>query len=260
MSHPIMSANWHYAPGAKRTEVDDDPITHGTCVASKIAGARFGVAKDTHIEILKATLNVADLTWAFLKARDDIRWRNREKKSVILFTGGALEPFYPGQDLQQPWTRLKQLMQDLIDADVVIVVSSGNQAQRNPRVDLIPAVWATRDYPLVVVGSVDNDGKSAWFSQGPNQVTAYAPGNTVQCALDTEYRSQFRYGTSYSAAMVSAPKDSKLVKAILSIGVGSWSGSLFPWARQETFQGWKGQDSVECSGLHSNHSKLAKSS
>lgn len=203
MNDPIESTDWHYSPGAKRTETDDSTVSHGTCVASKAAGAIYGVAKDARLIILKATLSLADIWWALLRARDDIRLHNRQMKSVVLLAALARVPYYPGQDLEQPWYSVKRLMQELIESDAVIVVPAGNEAGRNKNVDLLPALWESRTFPIIVAGTIDDDGVTADFSQGPDHVTAYAPGDPVRCAIGNGYTSHLERGTSFSAGMVS---------------------------------------------------------
>jgi len=205
MKYPIESTDWHYAPGAKRTQTDDSLTGHGSCVASKAACARSGVAKDSRLIVIKATLHVADISWALVKARDDIRANDRQTKSVVLVPATARDPYYPGQELQQPWSRVRELMQELMDSDAVIVVPSGNEVKRSRDVDLLPALWESPAFPIIVAGSVDNDGVTAPFSQGPSHVTAYAPGARIQCALGSGYGSGLNEGTSFSAGMVSLP-------------------------------------------------------
>jgi len=42
--------DWHYAPiGVHKSETDDSPLQHGSCVASKAAGAGYGVSKESRL-------------------------------------------------------------------------------------------------------------------------------------------------------------------------------------------------------------------
>ena len=260
MNFPIESADWHYAPSAKRTESDDAEDKHGTCVASKVAGARFGVAKDAHIVMLKATPNIGDVLWAFLTARDDIRMHHRHAKSVVLWAFGAKTAYFPGQDFQQPWVLLKRFMQELIDSDVIIVVPAGNEAERSGHVDILPARWESDRFPILISGSVDIDGDSSWFSQGPDHVNVYAPGDPVQCAVGDEYQSKFETGTSLSAAMVSSLKDGEGPVLKADMFPGRRFGCLFPKLQNSTLSYRIWPDSVFSASLYSRYCKLAEES
>lgn len=140
MDTPIESTDWHYAPLVKRTETDDGDPLHGSYVASKAAGARFGIAKNARSVMLKASLHLADVLWASVKARDDIRAHSRQKKFVVVWAGSPNVPYSPGQNLSSPWMRLKQLMREPMYSDVVNVFPSGNGAERSGQVDTLPAL------------------------------------------------------------------------------------------------------------------------
>lgn len=85
-------------------------------------------------------------------------------------------------------------------------MSSGNHALDNKDVDTLPAGWADAVFPLIVAGSVNNNGILSSFSQGPSHVTTWAPGEDVQCASRRNAQRQnfqLETGTSFSAGMVS---------------------------------------------------------
>ena len=195
--------DWYYGPRVIQSKTDDGKDSHGSCVASKVAGALNGVSKNSHIIMLKATLVVSDIVWAFSKALDDITAQNRQKKSVVLFAATSTNGDFSTD--AYPWTAIKPIMQSLFDTDVAIVVPSGNSAVAPHRydVDTLPALWESPIFPLIVVGAVDNTGSLVRFSQGPGHVTVSAPGVDVSCAKK-DNPSASGTGTSFSAAMVSS--------------------------------------------------------
>lgn len=195
MTFGLRKRDWHFAPtSVQKTETDDSPIQHGSCVASKAAGAGFGVSRESRLIILKATTRVSNLNWALYKARDDIAANNREGKSVVLFAKSNKDLGIPAGD---GWPRMRSYMKELFDMDVVVVNSAGNKGTRPGRrqIDTVPQLYESSDFPLIVAGAVDNEGLRVPLSQGPAHVTAWAPGFNVGCV-----RGQYTSGTGTSAS------------------------------------------------------------
>jgi len=187
---------WHLPPWAQQSKTDSSEDWHGSCVSSQAAGLKSGVAKESRLLMLKSSQNLRDIFWAFSQARDSFRESRQEGRSVILFTAAARNT---GESLSY-WIRVKEIMRELFEADAVIVVPAGNYAQEEGRrqIDTIPARWSSLDFPLIVVGAVNSLRFPATFTQGPKNVTVYAPGVDVICANKPEAS-----GMSYAAALVS---------------------------------------------------------
>ena len=152
--------------------------------------------------MVKSSQRLRDIFWAFSFTRDSFMDGDFKNRSVILFTASARQT----RENLSYWIRIKSIMQDMLDAGAVIVVPSGNYAQisnRSQSIDTIPAAWATPDFPLIVVGAVNDLRHRAPFSQGPQKVTVYAPGKDVECAGSPNSLKKAS-GTSYAAAMVGA--------------------------------------------------------
>ncbi len=195
MKFGLRKRDWHFAPtGVQRTETDDSAVQHGSCVASKAAGAGFGVSRESRLIILKASRRVSNLSWALYKARDDIAANNRQGKSVVLFAKSNSEPGIPAGE---EWPRMRSYMKELFDMDVVVVNSAGNKGTQQGRrqIDTVPQIYESSDFPLIVAGAVDNEGLRVPLSQGPAHVTAWAPGFNVGCV-----RGRFTSGTGTSAS------------------------------------------------------------
>ena len=172
-------------------------LSHGTCVASKAVGRRYGVSKSSNLVILKVTPAIEDIIWAFFTAHKNILDRNRQGKAVITFAYAAYTPSQGNYEI----SRIKQLMQNLFDIDATIVVPSGNYAGISAQINTVPAIWSSWQFPLIVVGAVQRDGYPAAISQNGPQVTAHAPGDLILCAGPGGALSMV-HGTSPATGMV----------------------------------------------------------
>lgn len=205
----MRRVEWLYgAPGdpessSRFTPTDDDPRSHGSCVASKAVGRVSGVSKFTHVINVKSNVYHSDLVWAFLEVKNSML-QHRGRKSVIVFATGSTDMYGPTTSIPRPWRNIRGYMKDIIAMDGVIVVGAGNRRDGNYRknVDVLPALFESLDLPLIVAGSVENSGNTADFSQGPAHVSIWAPGIEVACTRPN-INVNYGTGTSYSAGMVS---------------------------------------------------------
>ena len=211
MPWPPAPEEWHYAFGVSASPTDDDLAGHGTCAASKAAGWKTGVSKNSQLVVIKALTTLADVTFAFAAALDDIIAKHRQGRAVVLYptTSTLALGMAP---LPKSWLSIRKLIQELFAHDVVVVTAAGNDAARNPAVDTVPAAWGLDgddEFPLIVAGAVKADGSFAPFSQGvvnPARLF-WAPGESIVCANGPSSAGlAVRSGTSFAAAMVSAPQ------------------------------------------------------
>lgn len=187
----------------KATETDDHPGSHGSCVSSKAVGLKSGVYKSSKLVVIKIDpiLPIKDLYWAFDTVLSDMMNNADANPAVVAFSINS----EPNPDLEE-WGPIQTAMGKIFNAGGTIVVSSGNEAADNKDVDTLPAGWADAVSPLIVAGSVNNNGILSSFSQGPSHVTAWAPGEDVQCASRRNSQRQdfqSKTGTSFSTKMVS---------------------------------------------------------
>ena len=224
---PWPPTEWRYAPAVRRTQTDDSSLGHGSCVASKAAGWKDGVSKNSHLVIMKSSLTIADQHWAFSAALDDIVSKRRQRRAVILYPrastqaaediarGGAGGPV-------EMWIAIKNLIDQLSrEAGTITVVPAGNFVLRSKKIDAFPGIWASNPNPLskdasnlvgvdsnpslLAVGSITNSGSKAPSSQGQGEpFLRFAPGEEVRCAggapsLPAQVDAA---GTSFAAAMV----------------------------------------------------------
>lgn len=131
--------SWIYsgAIGAKHHDTDkDDKFGHGTCVLSKLAGPKYGVAKNVNIVVVKmqaerpkdgngkAIFAIYGATYldAIRSVIDDIKSNKRQGKAVINMSFGfpIADSFY---------ARYAELTTETITGlDVPIIVAAGNEA------------------------------------------------------------------------------------------------------------------------------------
>lgn len=236
MPHP--PDEWLYGYGVPKNErADDDPISHGSCIASKAAGVINGVSKRSHIVLLKINDSAINVIWAFNNALEHIVNNSRQGRAVVAYPNTARSPS-PAGFPRRPWSHAHGFMRDLIRNDVVVVVPSGNYAEQRGRasVDTLLATLESPEFPLIVAGAVDNHGGFAPFSQGPNHVTTWASGVRVRCAKKGNSQgSQVLSGTSFSTATVSSAKDFPRAWHMLMVVTDCWLRRLRARAAQCSF-------------------------
>jgi len=200
---PSQPVEWLYGFGIPEDQrTDDSASSHGSCVASKAAG----------VVMVKINEKASNVVWAFNTINDDIVRKGRRGRAVIAYPNTAKDANqggFPGY----PWSNAYAFMKDLFQNDVIVVVPSGNFGAERGRslVDTLPATLEKSNDPkfsLIVAGAVDNLGAVPPFSQGPNHVTAWAPGLSVRCAArGSPHGLQAISGTSFSTGTVGSTKD-----------------------------------------------------
>lgn len=209
MPWPPKPDEWHYAYGVYKSTTDDNLAGHGSCVASKAAGWKTGVSKNSRLVMMKSLPTLADVNFAFAAALDDIVTKRRQGKAVVIFPATSIQTFRVGTALPRNWRSVYEIIQDLFSMNVVVVTAAGNNAPRSLGLDTVPAVWALdADFPLIVAGAVKPDGSISRFSQGATDEdmaqVVWAPGENIVCANGPSAQGTVvRSGTSFAAAMVS---------------------------------------------------------
>ena len=207
MPWPPEPDEWHFAYGVSHSTTDDNLAGHGSCVASKAAGWKTGVSKNSQLVVMKSLPTLADVNFAFAAALDDIMEKDRQGQAVVLYPATSIQTFGAGSVLPRNWRSVNELIQELFTQDVVVVTAAGNNAARSLALDTVPAMWGLdEDFPLIVVGAATIDGTIARFSQGAATWSEilWAPGEGIECANGPSSPGlAVRSGTSYAAAMVS---------------------------------------------------------
>lgn len=189
----IPNKRWIYTYWWKNTgpESENDGENHGSCILAKAAGPTLGVARNADIVIVKSSFKTSTILDAFYRIRNDVEKNGKKGKAVIIYSGSLGNTLPDTQ--RDKWT--KRYLQPLIDDDVVIVMSSGNFAKRNPDIDNFPQT-AARTLPIITVGACNNDGKMMAFSQRGPLLSVVAPGYRVRCATNETDMYDVRTGTS----------------------------------------------------------------
>ena len=164
-----------------------------------------GVCRYADLVVVKTTLRNSDMAWVFSAVLQDIRADSRlrpRQPSVVIFPINSYANPDPGG---HPWSDARGFMEQIFQEDVPIVVDAGNKRRGTERqaIDTLPAVWAENSFPLIVAGSVNDAGVESDFSQGPDHVTIWAPGQPVTCARRNGVR--LAVGTSFATGTVSLP-------------------------------------------------------
>ncbi|KAH6886908.1 peptidase S8/S53 domain-containing protein [Thelonectria olida] len=198
---------WSGMPGTKEfifppsvPAIESDFLNHGSCVASKATGPKFGTAKNANIVMLKlpADLHMSAIFASLVEVSNDVYQKGLAGKAVINMSLGSRI----GDKVADTREAYKLLLASIIMEDIVIVTASGNDAQYGIYdVSDYPALFV-KDMDIVVVGAVDKDGYREFYSQGSgDQLTVSAPGN-VDCASGRNDGDTELYGTSFAAPAV----------------------------------------------------------
>ena len=108
-----------------------------------LQGWHSGPSKNTHLVIVKSSLNIADIHYAFASALDDILTRNRRRKAVILFPHTSTDRYGRLSTFPKNWLAIKGLIQEAFNNDVPVVAPAGNGANARVPIDIdsVPALW-----------------------------------------------------------------------------------------------------------------------
>jgi hypothetical protein len=180
----------------ERPEVDEhaptdqprDQGSHGTRVASLALGATYGIAKHATLVSVKSRVikgAVDDQSYALQLVLRDIIDNNRQNQAVVLSTIGDLGPSPRNAhetDYSAAWYHFG-VFRELMKLGVPVITPSGNDRNGNSRaeIDFWPSMWASPEYPLIVVGETDHEGIRPPVSQAGPQVTTWAPGSGAIC-------------------------------------------------------------------------------
>ncbi|KAH8734200.1 peptidase S8/S53 domain-containing protein [Ilyonectria robusta] len=184
--------------------VHSDPKDHGSCIASKAAGPKYGAAKNANVVMIPLSENrkVTDMVPALIKAltavEEDVIKKGLKGKAVVNMSFEMSKWIYQMQIVQD----YKKKVASLLKNDIVLVACSGNFRVLDEQIDRYPALFG-KDLDLVVVGAVDKDGKRTQYSQGSeDQLTVSAPGD-VLCASGKDNTVAQKSGTSFATATIS---------------------------------------------------------
>lgn len=186
--------------------------SHGTMVAVKAAGKRYGIAKKATIVPVKIVPSTYEIILGMNMAFQDIKKRERGRKSVIVMSlgiGKDSEKTDRDKCLRDPTlSSIMPIIQGLHELGVPIVFAAGNaRKDENGQVsrdiiDSFPQVMENGDaVPIINVGAYDSGPSAAShgdrmsFSQGGDQLTVYAPGKNILALKKNSVRGIFT-GTS----------------------------------------------------------------
>ncbi|KAG9228985.1 hypothetical protein BJ875DRAFT_446379, partial [Amylocarpus encephaloides] len=148
----------------KQANEDAREDSHGTYSAGKAVGKNYGSAKQAKLVAVQIwDVKVSELNNAVKLIMRDIEARPERKKKSVATMSLWILPGLEGNAEDLYW----DLIKGLLDMDVPMFVSAGNETEDPSRrdVDTYPALFAAPDYPLIVVGSTDHGGARSSFSQ-----------------------------------------------------------------------------------------------
>ena len=192
---------WIYTSTVPKTEPEMDVEGHGTCVASKVAGIEYGVAKKALLIMVKIAKVCHSLLEAFVRILNDIRRRKKAGENIAGYSVITIQQQTgAGRKVSKLTTTLMKILLSTIMEKyaVVVVCAAGNDARE---VDSLPSSFSPM-LPLIVVGGVDPDtGDRTMDSNFGLAVTVSAPGEVV-CASPRDGSGWAKQGTSFAAPAV----------------------------------------------------------
>lgn len=157
-------------------------------------------------------MTLVDNNWAFAEVLDDVLKKSRQGEAVIVYPRSSTQLYSTQSVLSASWISMRDIIEDLLDADVVVVTCAGDDgSSSNSDFNRVPAVWASQ-LPIIVAGAVTNRGGFARFSRGSRAEGAkdaiWALGDSVICVRNgisrdpKDPQDRKGQGTSFSAGMV----------------------------------------------------------
>ena len=177
-----IDEDWIYTPGWSQVKKDWHPLSHGTCMASRICGKRSGVAKQTTVIPVVTTGSQESLVATLQQVLEDIPERRKKGQCLPGKTVVTMSLIIPVPNPTYV-TLLSDAIKGIINLGVVVVCAAGNDGA-DPDDDwesnYYPAALAKTKLPwLFRIGAVDNKGiLPSWAQQGD----VYAPGVDALCA------------------------------------------------------------------------------
>ncbi|CCF39579.1 hypothetical protein CH063_00036 [Colletotrichum higginsianum] len=173
-----------YAPGAAETPTDDDPdmgYPDGTCMASKIFGPKYGVAKNANVIMVKLSgqsgmmqaITFTEMLTALAMVKNDVHRRGIKGKAVV-----SLSYTTPIAD-KEAIEAYKEILVKMMEDDIVLVAPTGisNNNRGSEANNQYPAAFA-KDTALIAVNAVNSKGFRYNWSPGSVEdgVTVAASG------------------------------------------------------------------------------------
>lgn len=214
---------WLYPKGSEITGLfgkviphptEDEPSGHGTCVADKVVGTHFGVAKGASLKVvpfIEEVINFSYLLAGLQAIVDDMKRQRKTDREKGYFPVVNLS--YRLNELSdRDIEKYRKFLKVMVAFDAVIVGAAGNRRLQGVEgVEQYPAKFV-EEYAfkenMIITGAVDMLGHQAIFSQGGPLVEIWAPGtrdstNGLECAGATGEGTVLKKGTSYAAPQVS---------------------------------------------------------
>lgn len=161
---------------------------HGTCMASKVVGNKYGSAKSADLKMVPMTKGwntgfaIPEVLIGLDTIIDDIQ---NVRKKMKRDSGDA--SFFPvinfsysvgvnETEQENELNAWEAKIKELLDLDATIVISSGNAGRDHPDVHRYPALFAKTFPELIIVGAVDPEGEVPRWTNRGDLVEFWAPG------------------------------------------------------------------------------------
>ncbi|RFU24252.1 hypothetical protein B7463_g12085, partial [Scytalidium lignicola] len=210
----IRSTHAEFADVKQEEIVISKPDTkHGTSVASFAVGKNVGVASSANlVSVAFDILKLDEMLLAMTSIFDDVVQKGRQGKAVVNMSWGIfISSDSRVEDIEDFWLAI--CLRDLIEIGVVPVCAPGNNGEETNSPEVlaaVPGAYAGKIDGLIVVGSVDSNGKRSPFTPKCDALdststclTAWANGQGASGAVDTSDTAYDAVdGTSFASPII----------------------------------------------------------
>ena len=196
----VSIRRWVYGNGVFEKKSDYTTNQgHGSCTTSLILGT-YGVSKKSQIVAVKTALRTSDWLDSWQKIVNDIGRREKNMAPVRGYNVVSNQIITRGYGNEIQIALQKKLKTLFNIHQTVVVTSSGNNGGD---IDSLPGILSTnRDFPVITVGAVDENGVTLPESQGGPALTVCAPGIVTCASSEPGTSSRTARGTSAASAQV----------------------------------------------------------
>lgn len=201
--------DWLFAQGAGIGRSDQFSEYSSTCDASIIVGTQFGVVTESDLIIVKTAPTIESLLDGWVQVMNDLERRETFNRAVV--KGYTVVESALGWYVERSWApreaaemlfhaeELRNLIWHLMSYwRAVVVVPAGIRSMEDYVFPMIPAIFATEQFPLIVVGAVEIDGASCDWSIREPSMAVSAPYYGMCAGRDDE--ETLNYAASIPAA------------------------------------------------------------
>ena len=227
----------HLLPDSKRTPTDDDPLGHGTFVASKAVGRINGVARNGILIAVKSTRKLSDVIAALDQTILDVATHGQGRNPSVVVCTLAIKKKWRRNAWMPPikdrlWAIFRDQLTVLGQMNTVVVISGGNSADRAGESQVsnfeFPKLFRNDEtLPVIVASATNQHGQPAnWAQSLESMREVWAPGEMLRGATIGDGDRFTECSGSSGTAGVVCSFDGSQIEPSLTVMSGRWTHYL----------------------------------